>query len=317
MNPNGGLAHSLAWQRNEHWCSPVGGWLASHGRRAFCGASPTSRQAPPRPCWRPMCWWARRPARRSPPNSAAGWDSTCCSTARPPSRRPSSTRTPASTLAMLWVPKLIIDAVVAWVSHRSGSLHAHLEAGGAGVRTGGAQRLPVAGQQPLRQPARRPLHEPGQRPPDAARHRARSRHLRGPGVPRQAGAGAAADDRPDGADGEYSESRPGHGEPDLALGRADRVLALADGAAGGRRDPGVSRREPLQQAGVLGAVPPDAAAPAARLPAAARRERAEREGSQNLRLGRLSDGALSRGRAEHRGREPEPLDPARDRRLTR
>src|SRR6185312_14438134 len=51
MNPNGGLAHSLPWQRNERWCSPVGGWLASHGRRAFCGASPTSRQAPPRPGW--------------------------------------------------------------------------------------------------------------------------------------------------------------------------------------------------------------------------------------------------------------------------
>ena len=85
-------------------------------------------------------------------------------------------------LAMLWVPKLIIDAVVAWVSHRGGSL-AHiwklvaLEFGLA-VLSDFLSRA----QQPVRQPARRSLHEPRQRPADAARHRARPRHVRGSGL---------------------------------------------------------------------------------------------------------------------------------------
>ena len=62
-------------------------------------------------------------------------------------------------LAMLWVSKLILDAVVARISRGSGQSAARLEAGCAGIGPGGPQRRPGTGEHSLRQPAGGPLHE--------------------------------------------------------------------------------------------------------------------------------------------------------------
>ena len=76
-------------------------------------------------------------------------------------------------LAMLWVSKLIIDAVVGWISRGSGNLASIWKLVALELALAIAQRRSGPGQHPLRQPAGRSLHQPGERPADGARRPAR------------------------------------------------------------------------------------------------------------------------------------------------
>ena len=188
-------------------------------------------------------------------------------------------------LAMLWVSKLILDAVVARISRGSGDLRhvwnlVALELGLAVLSDvlGRANTLcdSLLGDRFTNRVSVRLMEHATAL--DLA-------SFEDPGVLRQAGAGSPPDDRPHGTAGGSAERLPGHPEPDLALGRADRLFAVADGAAGRRGGAGIPGGDPLHDAGLFGALPLDSPAPPPGLPADAGCQRPKRQGDQDLRTG--------------------------------
>ena len=134
-------------------------------------------------------------------------------------------------LALLWIPKLIVDDIVHAEVHRARHVAPVVVAGGERIRPRRAGRHSRPRHRLLGLAAGGQIHPPRKHPGDEARRRAGPDRLRRPGVLRPAGTGAGTGHRPAGNDSADRAADPVGDYDHDSVGHDHCLFAVVDAAA--------------------------------------------------------------------------------------